>query len=185
MNANPYMNEPRSPIYIPPPLSLRGNRDPAKTDHGRGMSQSHSEPTLHGLDGQQETNSANYHIPIHLSQRSPTKNQTNSSGEASSGSRGRPIHRPSSPVRALQDVNENEVLEVQKVSRKRSRSPVKRLLGLGKSSSLKDIAGEPQPQVREDQADKTKRTGLKGWGDKFKHGFLVGYHLENHYLCSC
>jgi hypothetical protein len=173
MNANPYMNGPPSPIYIPPPLSLRGNRDPAKADHRRGMPQSHSEPALHGLDGQQDAKTVKYHIPVHISQRSPAQSPSNSSGETAGGSRGRSVHRPSSPIKPLQDVNENEVLEIRKTSRKRSRSPVKRIFGLGKSTSLKDIAGEPQAEAREEQPDKSKRTGLKVWGDKFKHGFLV------------
>jgi hypothetical protein len=94
------------------------------------------------------------------------------------------VNRPNSPVKKLQDVNENEVLEVQKASRKRSRSPVKRLLGMGKSSSLKDIAGEPQAQAREEETDKSKRTGLKVWGDKFKHGFLVCSCSAGNFLCT-
>jgi hypothetical protein len=168
---------------MPPPLSLRGNRDPAKSDCGRGLPQSHSEPTLHGLDGKQDAKTAKYHIPIHISQRPPAQSPSTSSGEAASGSRGRSVHRPGSPIKPLQNVNENEVLEVQKPSRKRSRSPVKRLLGLGKSTSLKDIGGEPQAQTREEQPDKSKRTGLKVWGDKFRHGFLVCFGNVDGYLC--
>jgi hypothetical protein len=173
MNRCPCINEPRSPIYIPPPLRLCRYGDPEKNDHGSGMPQSRSEPTLHGMDGQQETKPAECRIPIHLSPRSPTRSRSNPSSEAASTSRGRAVNRPNSPMKKLQDVNENEALEVQKAPRKRSRSPVKRLLGMGKSSSLKDIAGEPQAQAREEQANKSKRTGLKVWGDKFKHGFLV------------
>lgn len=167
------MNEPRSPIRIPPPLSLRGNRDPAKTDHGRGMSQSRSEPALHNLDKQQDAGTAKCHIPMNFSHRSPALSSSTSSSEAACGSRGRSVHRPGSPTKTLQDVHENEVLEVQETSAKRSRSPVKRLLGLGKSTSLKDIVDEPQAQAREEQADKNKRTALRVWGDKFRHGFLV------------
>jgi hypothetical protein len=184
MNRNPYLNEPRSPIYMPPPLLLRRNGDPEKVDHGSGMPQSRSEPTLHGMDGQQETKPAEYRIPTHLSPRSPTRSRSNPSSEAASTSRGRSVNRPNSPVKKLQDVNENEVLEVQKAPRKRSRSPVKRLLGMGKSSSLKDIAGEPQAQAREEETDKSKRTGLKVWGDKFKHGFLVRSRSASNYLCT-
>ena len=169
---------------MPPPLSLRGNRDPAKTDSSRVVPQSRSEPTLHGLDGQQETKPAECQIPTRLSPQSLTRSQSNSSHGAVSVSRGRAVHRPSSPVKKLQDVNEDEVLEVQKGSRTRSRSPVKRLLGLGKSTSLKDIAGEVQAQARENQADTGKRIGLKGWGDKFKHGFLVCFRVGDGYMCS-
>lgn len=176
MDANPYMNEPSSPIYMPPPLTLRGNQDLAKIDHGRTMPQSRSEPTLHGLDGEPDTKPAKYQMPAHVSQRSPITVPANSPSEAVTSPRGRPVNRPSSPVKKLQDLKEGEVLDVQNISRKRSRSPVKRLLGLGKSTSLKDIAGEPHAQAWEEQADKGKRAGLKVWGDKFKHGFLVCCH---------
>lgn len=176
MNANPYLNEPRSPMYMPPPLSLHKIGDPAKTHHhGRGIAQSHSEPTLYGLDGQHEP---------HTTQHPPTPSPGPPSGEVASSSRGRTVHRPSSPIKTLQDVNENEVLDVHKTSRKRSRSPVKRLLGLGKSTSLKDIAGEPQAQGNEEHLDKGKRTGLKVWSDRLKHGFLVCCnigHTLSHY----
>ena len=183
-NGNPYISEPQGPVCMPPPLSLRGNGDPEKVDRGSGMPQSRSEPTLHSMDGQQKTKPAEYRIPIHLLPRSPTRSRSNPSSEAASMSRGRAVNRPNSPVKKLQDVNENEVLEVQKTPRKRSRSPVKRLLGMGKSSSLKDIAGEPQAQAREEQADKSKRPGLKVWGDKFKHGFLVCSRRAGSYLCT-
>jgi hypothetical protein len=182
-NGNPYINGPQGPVCMPPPLSLHGNGDPEKVDRGGGMPQSRSEPTLHSMDGQQETKAAEYRVPIHLLPRSPTRSRSNPSSEAASMSRGRAVYRPNSPVKKLQDVNENEVLEVQKTPRKRSRSPVKRLLGMGKSSSLKNIAGEPQAQAREVQADRSKRTGLKVWGDKFKHGFLVCSHSVANYLC--
>ena len=162
---------------MPPPLSIPKNKDPAKTDHGRRMPQSRSEPNLDGLNGQQEVKTVDYHIPIPLSQRSPNKSPSNSSSEASNVSRGRPAQRLDSPEKKLQNVIENEVLDVQRISRKRSRSPVKRLLGLGKSTSLKDIAGEPQVQARKEHVDKTKRTGLQGWGDKFRHGFLVCLYI--------
>jgi hypothetical protein len=163
MNRNPYLIEPRSPIYMPPPLPPGRKGDPEKVDHGSGMPQSRSEPMLHGMDGQQETKLAECRIPTQ------TRSRSNPSSEAASTSRGRLVNRPNSPVNKLQDVNENEVLEVQKASRERSRSPFKRLLGMGKSSGLKDIAGEPQARAREEETDKSKRTGLKVWGDKFKH----------------
>jgi hypothetical protein len=183
-NGNPYRNEPQGPVCMPPPLSLRGIGDPEKVDRGSGMPQSRSEPTLHSMDGQQETKPAEYRNPIHLLPRSPTRSRSNPSSEAARLSRGRAVNRPNSPVKKLQDVNENEVLEVQKPPRERSRSPVKRLFGMGKSSSLKDIAGEPQARARGGRADKSKRTGLKVWGDKFKHGFLVRPRSVGNYLCT-
>ena len=171
-------------MFMPPPLSLPKNRDPEKTDHAGGMPQSRSEPTLYGLDGQQETKPAERDLPTHSSPTSPTRSQSSASRGAASGSRGRPVNRSKSPTKILQDVIENEVLDVQKVSRKRSRSPVKRLLGLGKSTSLKDIAGEPQVQAREEHADKAKRSGLQIWGDKFRHGFLVSLCSAAIKMCS-
>lgn len=183
-NGNPYRNEPQDPVCMPPPSSLRGIGDPEKVDRGSGVPQSRSEPTLHSMDGQQEAKPAAYRNPIHLLPRSPTRSRSNPSSEAAGMSRGRAVNRPNSPVKKLQDVNENEVLEVQKAPRNRSHSPVKRLFGMGKSSSLKDIAGEPQAQAREEQADKIKRTGLKVWGDKFKHGFPVRPRSAGNYLCT-
>ena len=171
-------------MFVPPPLSLPKNRDPAKTNHVRSMPQSRSEPTLYGLDGRQEINPAKHHLPTHSSPTSPTRSQSSASSGAAGGSRGRPVNRSNSPIKMLQDVNENEVLDVQKVSRKRSRSPIKRLLGLGKSTSLKDIADEPQAQAREEHADKAKRTGLQIWGDKFRYGFLVSLCNAAKKMCS-
>jgi hypothetical protein len=173
MNANPYTGECRSPICLPPPLPVNRTQDPAKTTHGRSMPHTYSEPTLHGLDGQEDAKSGNYHVPIQLSQRSAAQSPSSSSGATSQGPRGRSVRRPSSPLKSLQDVNENDVLDVQEISRKRSRSPVKRILGIVKSTSLKDVASEPHAPAIEEPADKSKRTGLKAWGGKFKHGFLV------------
>lgn len=179
------MGEPQSPMYLPPPLSVSRTRDPAKTTHGRSMPQSYSEPTLHGLGGQEDAKSGKCHVPIHLSHRSTAQSPSSSSGGASQEPRGRLVHRPSSPIKSLQDVHENDVLDVQKIVRKRSRSPVKRLLGLGKSTSLKDIASEPQVSAREEQPDKSKRAGLKIWSSKFKHGFLVCLrYADNCWCCS-
>jgi hypothetical protein len=173
MNSNPYVGELQSPICIPPPLSVSRTRDPAKTAYGRSMPQSHSEPTLHGLEGKDDATLGTFHVPTQHSQRSIVHRPCNFSAGAHQGHRGRSVHRPSSPTKPLQDVNENDVLDVRMISRKRSRSPIKRILGLGKSTSLKDIASEPQAPAREEQADKSKRTGLKTWSSKFKYGFLV------------
>ena len=170
---NPYTGECQNPICLPPPLPVSRTEDPAKTTHWRSMPHAYSEPTLHGLDGQGDAKSRNYHVPIQLSQRSTAQSPNNSSGTAFQGRRGRSVRRPSSPLKSLQDVNENNVLDIQEISRKRSRSPVKRILGLVKSTSLKDVASEPHAPTIEQPADKSKRTGLKAWGGKFKHGFLV------------
>jgi hypothetical protein len=183
MNTNPYTGECRSPICMPLPSPVSRTQDPAKTTHGRSMPQSYSEPTLHGLDGQEGAKSGNYHVPIQLSQRSTAQSPSSSSGAASQGPRGRSVRRPSSPLKSLQDVNENDVLDVQEISRKRSRSPVKRILGLVKSTSLKDVASEPHAPAIGEPADKSKRTGLKAWGGKFKHGFLVCLVCVHNFWC--
>ena len=63
---------------------------------------------------------------------------------------------------------------------KRSRSPVKRLLGLGKSTPTKEpqtgVAAEPQTPTA---ASSTKKSSLKQWSDKFRHGFLVSMDYNN------
>lgn len=160
-------------MYMPPPLSLNRNQDPAKANEGRGLPQSHSEPTLQGFDEQQETRAAQYHVPAYLSLGSTSRSKVRDADDAGNGTRGRSVQRPDAPARALQDLNEDEVLEVKKTFRKRSRSPVKRMLGLGKSASLKDMASGSQTQSIELTLNKGKKAGLKGWSDKLKHGFLV------------
>jgi len=173
MNTNPYTGECPSPICMPLALPVSRTQDPAKTTHGRRMPQSYSEPTLHSLDGQEDAKSGNHHVPIQLSQHSIAQSPSSTSGAAFQGPQGRSVRRPRSPLKPLQDVNENDVLDVQEISRKRSRSPVKRIVGLVKSTSLKEVASEPHAPAIEEPADKSKRTGLKAWGSKFKHGFLV------------
>lgn len=58
---------------------------------------------------------------------------------------------------------------------KRSRSPVKRILGLGKDTPTREpktpIAAEPRTPTA---ASSTKKSSLKQWSDKIRHGFLVG-----------
>lgn len=84
------------------------------------------------------------------------------------------------------DIKHGAVVVVDTVKRTRSRSPVKRLLGIGKGTPTK---GKPQPPEEtktptkqakhETSPSKTStpasgknRTGLKQWGDRLRHGFL-------------
>lgn len=75
--------------------------------------------------------------------------------------------RPTSPVKALRDVDENddddeEEIEIPMTPVKRSRSPMKKMFGengwLGRSTSMYEIPSEQQ-----------KRSGLKMWSEKIKH----------------
>jgi len=63
----------------------------------------------------------------------------------------------------------------------RPRSPVKKFFRFGKSTSLKDIAGQPQAnEARSDQI--IKHGGGKSWGDRLRHVFLVRNILSIHVL---
>ena len=85
--------------------------------------------------------------------------------EQGTSTRGRTPCRPHSPGHTTQDVAE-------KPFQKRSRSPVKKFFGqFGKSTSLKNIAGEPRSKSK--SASPEKSAPMKSWGSRFRHGFLV------------
>ena len=171
---NPFEDEQSEPVpSIPPPLSIRNNKDPSKLVDNRSMPQSRSESTLKPLSRSTRVQAAPLNAPFTSPTVSPTEDPEKADYRAIGIARGRPIGRCGSPVKALQNVDENEKGQVQGLSRKRSRSPVKRFFGLGKSTSLRDIAGEPQVQARDDPKDESKKVGLRLWGDRLKHGFLV------------
>ena len=132
---------------------------------------------MHGIDTNNHPGPAEYYIPVQL-RNSPPRKAGGSKDRDDGRGRGGAIQRPESPDRTLQAVDEEKVLDTRMSPRKRSRSPVKRMLGIGKSTSCKDIAGEPQndDQAQEDLAERTKKAGLKIWGDRLKHGFLVSPH---------
>ena len=146
------------------------------------MPQSYSEPLLKTPESSRERK-AQYHIPNHLSQKSPDWAQALDSGSTQGHARGRSVSRPYQALGALQDVNEDEVLQVKTKSRKRSQSPVKKLLGFGKNNSNQGNAGERTTPVKRDEESPKKGRGRKGWGDKLKHGFLVLDFLDPSYPC--
>lgn len=93
--------------------------------------------------------------------------------------RGRPADRTPSPVKHLQNVDEERAVDFPPSPTKRSRSPHKKRFGeggwLGRSTSMKELPSEQH-----------KKTGLKHWGEKIKQRVedFVGFtHYEVH-ACS-
>jgi hypothetical protein len=80
--------------------------------------------------------------------------------------RGRTESRPQTPFDRPQLSRSNSPTK----GKKRSRSPMKRLLGLGKTSPDKNTPQQSTPKERT-PASATKRS-LKEWGSMLKHGFL-------------
>lgn len=83
---------------------------------------------------------------------------TNSS---SSLSRGRTVTRTPSPVKALEDIREDQASNSPESPIKRSRSPFKQMFGengwLGRSTSMNELPNE-----------KYRKNGIKHWGGKIK-----------------
>ena len=160
-NANPFMDQYEHfipPIPMPPTNELR-TPDPMKISRYHGIPQSRSEgqicpPKPLQIHGKKS--------PHHLAQSEGHNEHTNTPP------RGRVLSRDIPQVaETVQDGHEKGLVN-RNESRKRSRSPVKRFLGLGKSQSMKDI---PQEKGSNDESD--KKAGLKLWGDRLRHGFLV------------
>lgn len=80
---------------------------------------------------------------------------------SSSFSRGRTITRTPSPVKTLEDINEDQAYNPAPSPTKRSRSPFKQMFGengwLGRSTSMNELPNE-----------KYRKTGIKHWGGKIK-----------------
>ena len=80
---------------------------------------------------------------------------------SSSFSRGRTITRTPSPVKALEDIKEDQASRSPPSPTKRSRSPFKQMFGengwLGRSTSMNELPNE-----------KYRKTGIKHWGGKIK-----------------
>ena len=96
-------------------------------------------------------------------ERQRSSEDTDVTAVSSSFSRGRSITRTPSPAKVLEDIKEDHSPTplITHTPRKRSRSPMKKLLGemgrLGKSMSMKEL---PSHAFRKD--------GLKHWGGKVK-----------------
>ena len=76
--------------------------------------------------------------------------------------RGRANSRTPSPIKQLQDVEEDETLDFPPTPTRRGRSPMKKVMfgengWLGRSTSMKELPSE-----------KYRKTGLKNWGGKLK-----------------
>ena len=184
-NANPFWDEQNDPMpqmpkasrtpQMPPPLSISKAKDPAKIGEATGMSQSHlqSEPYTQSLSVSGKPPPTTFASQtLQITDRAPGVTHDAAIGRETPP-RGRMVQHPATPMRALQAVNENEVLGEPKLVRKRSKSPMKRLLGLGKSTSLKDIAGEPRSPAKKENQDGSGKAGQKSWSNKLRHGFLV------------
>lgn len=80
---------------------------------------------------------------------------------SSSFSRGRTVTRTPSPIKALEDIREDQASISPPSPTKRSRSPFKQMFGengwLGRSTSMNELPDE-----------KYRKTGIKHWGGKIK-----------------
>lgn len=101
---------------------------------------------------------------------------TNDDANPQSRGRGRSRNLTPTAEESQRESNNAVIPEVEQYLR--SRSPVKRLLGLGKSQSSRDII-----QEKEVKDDHEKKAGLRGWGDIFRHGFMVRTHSPITQLC--
>lgn len=126
-----------------------------------GLPQSRSEGYISQHDQPARPQNSHYYIP-------PTLHEVPDDGEVNDENdpierpaRGRSISRSPSPLKILQDIDEDSFLMDQASPRKRSRSPHKKLFGeggwLSKSTSLKELSREQ------------KRNGFKAWGEKLKN----------------
>lgn len=160
-NANPFMDQyeefiPPIPMPLTPELS---SPDPMKVPRYHGIPQSRSEGQIYSPK------------PLQIKASKSRRHLAQSDGpdeHAASQSRGRVPSRDIPQAEGtVQDGHEKAIVS-RNESRKRSRSPVKRFLGLGKSQSMKEI-----PQEKESNNEIDKKAGLKMWGDRLRHGFLV------------
>lgn len=164
-NANPFMDQydefiPPMPVPAVPELRLP---DPVKSSRVYGIPQSRSDGQIYSPKTLQvEHTRSKYQL-----------GQSDGTDEHSTTTpRGRvPSRDVPQPIATLPSADEKSASR-RAESRKRSRSPVKRFLGLGKSQSMKDI---PQDKEANDESD--KKAGLRLWGDRLRHGFLVSISL--------
>lgn len=98
--------------------------------------------------------------------------------EAEDTNRGRTPRRPPSPTH-IPHVPSADTTNPQK----RSRSPLKKFLGFGKSTSLKNIPSGPQSKTSSASPEKNT-TPLTTWGNRIRHGFLVPPFLIQALWCT-
>lgn len=151
--------------FIPPmpvpTISQLKSLDPMKVSRGYGITQSRSEGQICPPKPLQ----IHHHVSQYqVEQTDGTDDNGSMQPRGRVPSRDIPRTKDNSP-----GAKANDAVRIE--SRKRSRSPVKRLLGLGKSQSMKEIPQEKEAQEPKDDYD--KKAGLKMWGDRLRHGFLV------------
>lgn len=149
---------------IPLPLSVRKRKDVVMLPEVPKMFPSTS-PSKHRVRHEDSDQ---------LSSAPPRYNANNAQpvkSEAGTAERGRTPHRPLSPSYAAQENTE-------RTPQKRPGSPVKKFfVHFGKSTSLKNIAGEPRAKSKSSSPEKGTATPLKSWGNRIRHGFLVRQFL--------
>ena len=167
-NANPFMDQydefiPPMPV---PAISELRSPDPVKSSRAYGIPQSRSDGQIYSPKT----------LQVEYTGSKSQLGQSDGTDERSTTiSRGRvPSRDVPQPTSTLPSADEKSASH-QAESRKRSRSPVKRFLGLGKSQSMKDI-----PQDKEANDENDKKAGLKLWGDRLRHGFLVSFYFAYH-----
>jgi hypothetical protein len=155
---------PPMPVPAIPELKLP---DPVKSSRSHGIPQSRSEGHIHSPKLLQlQHNRSHYHL-----------GQSDGTDDHSvSHARGRVSSQDSAQAKERFSSAKEEASRHRAESRKRSRSPVKRFLGLGKSQSMKEI-----PQEKEAVHEDDKKAGLKLWGERLRHGFLVRFTLTLQY----
>lgn len=151
------------PTPVPAIPELR-SLDPVKSSRAHGIPQSRS-------DGQICSSST---FPAEYAGFKNQVGQSDGIDEHSTTiSRGRVPSRDVPQPRGTLPSADEKPASRQAESRKRSRSPVKRFLRLGESQSMKDI-----PQDKEANDENDKKVGLKLWGERLRHGFLVSICLS-------
>jgi hypothetical protein len=165
-NANPFMDLydefiPPVPVAAIPELK---QPDPVKSSRSHGIPHSRSEGHIQSPKS--------LHVQY---KRSPHQlGQSDGTDEHSMPrARGRVANQNSSHATESFPSAKDEAPKDRIESRKRSRSPVKRFLGLGKSQSMKEI-----PQEKEAVQEDEKKVGLKLWGERIRHGFLVSFFFS-------
>ena len=165
MNSNPFTDGPTPLTHgIPLPLSIRKRENMPTPPEMPQMAQPSSKPLPPHVAASQNQPRQQFHL-------SPAPHRLDKKDETSVGgntARGRTPYRPTSPTYVSQSPSTDAAKP-----QKRSRSPVKKLLGLGKSTSLRNIASEPRSKSSSESPEKGRTTPLRTWGNRFRHGFLV------------
>lgn len=166
-NSNPFMD--RYDEFIPPvpapAIPEFGLPDPVKTPRSFGIPQSRSEGQIYSPK------------PFQVHDNASSYNFSQSDGPIDhdmARARGRTVSRDIPPMPEIPSRVDEKAAPRRNESRKRSRSPVKRFLRIGKSQSMKEI-----PNEKESKDESDKKAGLKLWSDRLRHGFLVSTSINH------